>query len=88
MEFQIAVRSNELNEERLRASTMELQRTIAEETEAAVSSSTATPTTGAKGDIIDIGTLAVTLLTSGAAASIFKVLEAYVTRKRSNQCRL
>lgn len=83
MELQIAVCSNELDPERLHASTMELRRTIVEETEATVSTPAVIPGTGAKGDPITIGTLAVTFLTSGAAVSIFKVLEAYVTRKRS-----
>jgi hypothetical protein len=83
MEFQIAVRSGELDGERLHASTMELRRTMIEETEATVSSPAARPETGAKGDPITIGTLAVTFLTSGAAVSMFKVLEAYVSRKRS-----
>jgi hypothetical protein len=83
MEFRIAVRSDELDQERLHASTMELRRTIVEETEATVSAPAVAAATGAKGDPITIGTLAVTFLTSGAAVSIFKVLEAYVTRKRS-----
>jgi hypothetical protein len=83
MEFQIAVRSSELDPERLHASTIELRRTIVEETDATVSSPAVSSSTGAKGDPITIGTLAVTFLTSGAAVSIFKVLESYVTRKRS-----
>ena len=83
MELQIAVCSNELDPERLHASTMELRRTIVEETEATVSTPAVVPGNRAKGDPITIGTLAVTFLTSGAAVSIFKVLEAYVTRKRS-----
>jgi len=83
MEFQISVRSNELDPERLHASTLELRRTIVEETEATVSTPMVAPATGAKGDPITIGTIAVTFLTSGAAVSIFKVLESYVTRKRS-----
>jgi hypothetical protein len=83
MELQIVVLSNELDPERLHASTMELRRTILEETEATVSKSAVVSETGAKGDPITIGSLAVTFLTSGAAVSIFKVIEAYVTRKRS-----
>lgn len=83
MELQILLRSNELDPERLRAATMELRRTILEETEGTVSTPAVTPTAGAKGDPITIGSLAVTFLTSGAAVSIFKALEAYVTRKRS-----
>jgi hypothetical protein len=83
MKLQIAVRSNEIDPERLHDSTIELNRMIVEETEAAVSTPALVPTRGAKGDPITLGALAVTFLTSGAAVSIFKVLEAYVTRKRS-----
>jgi hypothetical protein len=83
MELRIAVRSHELDQERLHASTVELRRTLVEETEANVSAPTVAAATGAKGDPITVGTIAVTFLTSGAAVSIFKVLEAYVTRKRS-----
>jgi hypothetical protein len=83
MNLQIAVHSSEPDPERLHDSTMELLQTIAEETEAIVSAPAVVPSRGAKGDPITLGTLAVTFLTSGAAVSIFKVLEAYVTRKRS-----
>jgi hypothetical protein len=83
MEFRIAVRSHELDQERLHATTMELRRTLVEETEASVSAPAVAAATGAKGDPITIGAVVVTFLTSGAAVSLFKVLEAYVTRKRS-----
>ena len=83
MEFRIALRSDELNDERLRASTLELRRALLEETEASVAAPTAAAVEGAKGDPITLGAVALTFLTSGAAISMFKVLEAYVTRKRS-----
>lgn len=83
MELRIAVQGDDLDEERLHSSTMELKRTIADETDASVSVPTTTAAAGSKGDPVTLGALAVTFLTSGAAVSLFKVLEAYVTRKRS-----
>jgi hypothetical protein len=54
-----------------------------DETEASVAIPATAVAEGAKGDPITIGTVVLTFLTSGAAVSIFKVLEAYVTRKSS-----
>lgn len=83
MEFRIALRSEELNDERLHASTLELRRALLDETEASVAAPTTAAVEGVKGDPITLGAVALTFLTSGAAISMFKVLEAYVTRKRS-----
>jgi hypothetical protein len=83
MEFRIAIRSDEFDDERLHASTLELRRSLLDETEASVAVPTTAAAEGAKGDPITIGAVALTFLTSGAAISMFKVLEAYVTRKRS-----
>lgn len=85
MELRFAVRCDELDPERLHASTLELRKALLDETDASVAAPAATTQAGAKGDPITIGDLAVTFLTSGAAVSIFKVLEAFVTRKRSIQ---
>src|ERR1700760_1754119 len=83
MEIEISLRSNEIDPDRLHASTLELKRSLLDDTEAIVSAPPTYSTTGAKGDPISVGTIIVTFLTSGTAISLFKVLEAYVTRKRS-----
>ncbi|SRR6266567_642629 len=83
MDLQLRIRSAELDDERIQDSTFELRQLLNTHTDAAATLPEAVATPGSKGDPVTLGTLALAMLTSGAGVAVFKVLEAYVSRKRS-----
>jgi Effector Associated Constant Component 1 len=83
MEMLLRIRSDELDDVQLQSSVLELRRLIESETEVEAAPAKATAAPGTKGDAVTLGTLVLTFLSSGAAVSIFKVLETWLSRKRT-----
>src|SRR3974377_621796 len=70
------------------ASTLDLCKLLREEAEISAHIPEAIGKPGDKGDPITVGTLVLTFLTSGAAVALVKVLEAFISRKRSVELEL
>lgn len=83
MEVRLQVCSDELDDVRLQDSVRELRRLIESETDVEASAPAAASVPGSKGDPVTLGALVLTFLSSSAAVSVFKVLETWITRKRS-----
>src|SRR5690348_13260297 len=83
MDVRLQLRSDDLDDVRLQDSAIELRRLIESETDVTATSPSAAPHPGTRGDPVTLGALALTFLTSGAAVSVFKVLETWMSRKRS-----
>lgn len=88
MDICVSVHSAEMDDERLQKSAAELRRLINQGGEATATLPGGPTSAGSKGDPITLGTIALTFLTSGAAVSVFKVLETFVGRKRSIEVEL
>jgi hypothetical protein len=82
MKMRLRIRSNELDDVQLQSSALELRQLIESDTEAEADSARTVAVPGTKGDPVALGTLVLTFLSSGAAVSLFKLLQTWLARKR------
>lgn len=75
--------STDLDEEDLQKLTQELCESIASETEINAEIPSGAVVQGTKGDVITLGLIGLTFLTSGSAIALFEIFKAYFNRNSS-----
>ena len=83
MHVDLAISSNKLADNRLQDLTRELCAQLNEQQDVDAEIPTAAAEAGAKGDMVTMGTLALTFMTSGAAVALFNIAKAYFERDKS-----
>ncbi len=83
MKARLSIASSALSGEDLHDLTLDLSRTLSQETETQAILPEQSGPPGTKGDLIAVGTLLLTFLTSGAAVAMFGVLKSYFERSSS-----
>lgn len=83
MSVSLSLISGRLMDERLQSVTRELCGQLNDQGEITAEVPKTQAGAGHKGDIITVGTLALTFLTSGAAVALFEVAKAYFERDKS-----
>ena len=78
----LALSSKDLNEEDLQELTIELRRTLVDETEIEAELVEGPSEKGSRGEPITLGLIALTFLTSGAAIALFNVFKSFFDRKK------
>ena len=88
MKAKITLATAGLSPEDLQTLTFDLCTTLNRETEIQANPEESKALEGAKGDLITLGTLGLTFLTSGSAVALIKVLEMYFARNQSLEVQL
>ena len=83
MDSTLQLTATDLSNEDLQALTLELSKTLNDETEAKATLPEETGETGSKGDPITLGTVILTALSSGTVVALFNVIKSYIERKPS-----
>lgn len=82
MVVKLALSSKYLNEEDLQELTIELRRTLVDETNIEAKLVESASEKGTRGEPITLGLIALTFLTSGAAVALFNVFKSFFDRKK------
>lgn len=82
MVVMLALSSKDLNEEDLQELTIELRRTLVDETDIDAELVEGSSEKGSRGEPITLGLIALTFLTSGAAVALFNVFKSFFDRKK------
>lgn len=83
MQLDMAISSQKLADRRLQDLTRDLCSQLNDQGDVEAAIPVGDTEVGAKGDMVTMGTLALTFLTSGAAVALFEVAKAYFERDRS-----
>ena len=83
MDSTLKLTANDLSDEDLQKLTLELSKTLNDETEAKAILPEETGESGTRGNAITLGTIILTALSTGTVAALFNVLTAYFQRKPS-----
>jgi hypothetical protein len=88
MDSTLQLTANDLSDEDLQKLTLELSKTLNDETEANATLPEKTGESGTKGDPITLGTIIITALSSGTVVALFNVIKSYIERKPSLELQL
>ena len=83
MDSTLYLSANDLSDEDIQKLTLELSKTLNNETEAKATIPEKPGEPGSKGDPITLGTIILTALTSGTVVALFNVIKSYIERKPS-----
>ncbi|MCK5345596.1 MAG: hypothetical protein KAR20_19435 [Candidatus Heimdallarchaeota archaeon] len=84
MDSTLLLAANDLSDEDLQKLTLELSKTLNDETEAKATIPEKPSQAGSKSDVvITLGTILLTALSSGTVAALFNVIKSYIERKPS-----
>ena len=83
MDSTLQLTASDLSDEDLQKLTLELSKTLNDETEAKATIPENSGEPGSKGDPITLGTIILTALSTGTVVALFNVLTAYFQRKPS-----
>ncbi len=83
MDSSLQLTASDLPDEDLQKLTLELSKTLNDETEAKATLPEKSGGPGSKGDPITLGTIILTALTSGTVVALFNVIKSYLERKPS-----
>jgi hypothetical protein len=83
MDSSLQLTASDLSDEDLQKLTLELSKTLNDETEAKATLPEKSGGPGSKGDPITLGTIILTALTSGTVVALFNVIKSYLERKPS-----
>ena len=88
MDSTLQLAANDLSGEDLQKLTLELSKTLNDETEAKATIPEKSGGPGSKGDPITLGTIILTALSSGTVVALFNVIKSYIERKPSLELQL
>ena len=88
MNSTLQLAANDLSGEDLQKLTLELSKTLNDETEAKAAIPEKSGGPGSKGDPITLGTIILTALSSGTVVALFNVIKSYIERKPSLELEL
>jgi hypothetical protein len=83
MDSTLQLTASDLSDEDLQKLTLELSKTLNDETEAKANIPEKPGGAGSKGDPIALGTIILTALSSGTVVALFNVIKSYIERKPS-----
>ena len=83
MDSTLQLTASDLSDEDLQKLTLELSKTLNDETEAKATLPENSGGPGSKGDPITLGTIILTALSSGTVVALFNVIKSYLERKPS-----
>ena len=88
MDSTLQLTASDLSDEDLQKLTLELSKTLNDETEAKATMPEKPGGPGSKGDPITLGTIILTALSSGTVVALFNVTKSYIERKPSLEIEL
>jgi hypothetical protein len=83
MDSTLQLAAEDLSDENLQKLTLELSKTLNDETEMKASLQEKASGPGSKGDPITLGTIVLTAISSGTVVALFNVIKSYIERKPS-----
>ena len=83
MDSTLQLAASDLSDEDLQKLTLELSKTLNDETEAKATFPENSGEPGSKGDPITLGTIILTAFSSGTVVALFNVIKSYIERKPS-----